>query len=728
MVTVKEKFPHLADGNVDLPAWLEKIKTLHQIDNIELLSKACSLADSASKGLSTLYGQPCIEQGLEMAELILDLKLDQEAVAAAVINSTAQHTDLSPETISTQLSEGVAKLIAGVNEMNAIRNVHKPTEKNRDHTQIDRLRKMVLSMVSDIRVVLIKLAERTCLMRGIKNINPDERKRLAQETMDIYAPLANRLGIGQIKWELEDLAFHYIDPTTYKTIAKFLAERRVDREKRIHETIERLREAFHQADIKAKISGRAKHIYSIYLKMQRKELDYKNIYDYSAIRILVHTLEECYNALSIVHSLWEHIPEEFDDYIAKPKANGYRSVHTAVIGQDGKNLEIQIRTTNMHEEAELGVAAHWIYKENKPAQSGYESKVTFLRQLLDWHKDVAAQEVKPDKQQLEDRVYVFTPAGDIIDLAIGATPLDFAYHVHSGLGNRCRGAKINGHIVPLTYQLRTGDQVDILTVANGTPSRDWLNVEAGYIKTARARAKIAYWFRQQDLTQYSDSGKRHLEREFARVGVHHIDVQKIATRFNFKDGNALYAAIGHGNLKAAQVVHLVQEDQQAESPAFNIAHPKKEPIKVTGLSGISDLLTRIAKCCKPIPGDAILGFITQGRGVTIHKKDCNNVAHLTPEDNNRVLQVTWDNKHTGAYYVDLQIRAYGRVDILKEITALLGNAKIDLITLNSNLNKVNNIVFINLTIQIHDLEQLKHLLNQIKQLPNVIEAKRISEI
>lgn len=730
MVAVKEKIPHLSDGSVDIATWLQNMTNRHHLKETDFILKACQLADTTSKGLTTFYGKPCIEKSLEMAEIIFELKLDQESIIAAIISNVAKHTNLTLEKITQELGTNIAQLVSGVLQMDVINNLAKAG----DHTQIDRLRKTLLAMASDIRVVIIKLAERTCLMRGIKHINSVERKRLAQETMDIYAPLANRLGIGQLKWELEDFAFHYINPETYKTIATFLAERRADREKRIHETIARLKEQLEKSNIAAHVSGRAKHIYSIFLKMRGKDIDLKNIYDFSAVRIIVPHLDDCYTALSITHGLWEHIKEEFDDYISNPKPNGYRSIHTAVIGPDGKNLEIQIRTRQMHDEAEHGIAAHWIYKEKKSHQSGYETKITFLRQLLAWHKEVAEEKSTPDKINtpiLEDRVYVFTPAGDILDLSIGATPLDFAYHVHSQLGHRCRGAKVNHHIVPLTYALQTGDQVEIITTQHGTPSRDWLNKEFGYIKTSRARAKVAQWFRQQEVTQYIESGKNVLEKEFARAGIHQVNLQKIATRFNFKDDDSFFAAIGHGVLRMPQIIQAAHAVQKQESEK-NVSLPslaKKTPKHSPGLriEGASDLLTRIAKCCKPIPGDPIIGYITQGRGVSIHRQNCSNISINDIQQQHRILDVSWDNKQLGIYYVELQIQAYDRVNLLKEITALLSHLKIDLITFHSTQNKNNNMILSTITIQIHDLSQLQQLLNQIKQLPNILDVKRLRE-
>lgn len=733
MVAIKQNFPHLIDGNVDIEKWLLQVKSSYHLDNIDLIKKAAIFSDTAGQGLTTFYGQPCVEQSLEMAGIILDLKLDQEAVAAAMMSSIVEHTQTTLDTIKESLGENVTKLVAGSHQMKVINTLLPNINKARDKTQIDRLRKTFLAMVSDIRVALIKLAEQTCIMRGIKNINLAERKRLAQETLDIYAPLANRLGIGQLKWELEDLAFHYTDPQKYKMIAKYLAERRVDRENRIEEVISRLKDELAKAHIKASISGRAKHIYSIFLKMQKKHLDYKNIYDASAVRVLVQTQDDCYNALSIVHHLWEHIPEEFDDYIANPKTNGYRSIHTAVMGPEDKNLEIQIRTNDMHEESEHGFAAHWLYKENKTPQSGYETKISFLRQLLSWHKEFAEEGNKLDRSLddvFDDRIYVFTPAGDIYDLTKGATPLDFAYHIHSGLGHRCRGAKISGHIVPLTYQLHTGDRVEIITIPNGTPSRDWLN-KPGYLNTSRARAKVAQWFRQQDIDQYIETGKQILDREFTRAGIHQVDLQKIAAQFNFKNANALLSTVGHGSIRPAQIVHAIQVAQHHEiHKPTTPTHAKPHATTSAGsvqIAGVNDLLTRIAKCCKPIPGDAIIGYITQGRGISIHRQDCANVSHVSLEHDSKVITVSWDNKQIGAYYVDLEIRAEGDKHLLKEITSVLANAKVDLIAMNTSINKKSYLLYVLMTVQIHDKDQLNHLISEIRKLPHVNAVKRVTE-
>ncbi len=684
MLKTKHKFTYLPDGSLDIDAWLLKIQRDFKPEQLNVIQKAIDLAKSASKGLTTFYGQPCLEQSLETAEIIADLNLDPDAIAAAILTSTMQHTQLKLETITQTVGENITKLIMAINKLNVLHTLNY-NDPIKNQIQADRLRKAFLAMAADIRVILIKLAERTCIMRGIKKINLTERKHYAQETVDIYAPLANRLGIGSLKWELEDLAFHYLNPDMYKQIADYLAERRTERQEKIQKILETLKTEFAKANINAKVSGRAKHIYSIYLKMQRKQLNFSSIYDYSAVRILVPTFQECYTALGIVHNLWEHIRDEFDDYISNPKPNGYRSIHTAVIDEDKKNFEIQIRTKDMHTEAEHGVAAHWIYKENKPQQSGYEAKITLLRQLLAWHNDIASTENKtdqPPEQILEDRVYVFSPAGEIMELPVGATSLDFAYHIHTELGHQCRGAKINGHIVPLTYALRMGDRVDIITNQHGTPSRDWLRKDSHYIKTARARAKVAQWFKHHDLEKQAETSKNTPE------------------------------------IKPVTPPH-----------SQPISHPKKIIDRPRGfrVGNTNDLLTRIARCCKPIPGDQIIGFITQGRGVSIHKLLCPNITHATLDNGKRLIEVNWDEKQPGGYYADIQIRAYGREQILKEITSLLANTKIDLVMLNSTMSKVSNMTVISLTAQIHDILQLTQLMNQIKQLPHVIDVKRISE-
>jgi len=590
MVTVKQKFPPLADGTVDLAAWLNHFSQYRHLKDSAQILRAARFTKVMSQGLTTFYGQSCLEQGLEMADLLLSMQLDTETAAAAIVTGTARQTRLSEETLIEALEPSVTHLVQNVLQMDVLDNLGA-----KDPVQIDRLRKTFLAMAGDIRAVLIRLAERTCIMRGIKHLNPTERARLAGETMDIYAPLANRLGIGQLKWELEDTAFHFMHPDTYHDIAAFLAEKRTVREAHIANIIKQLKTALEAAGIKATVCGRVKHIYSIYLKTRRKQTNYDRIYDCSAVRILVDTLENCYAALSIAHELFTQIPEEFDDYISHPKPNGYRSIHTAVTDQNGKTLEIQIRTDAMHEEAEHGVAAHWMYKESGDVSTRQEARIRFLRQLLAWQSDVAKEHPASGMQITEDTVYVFTPAGDIIDLPKGATALDFAYRIHTGVGHRCRGAKIGGHIVQLTRPLQTGDSVEIITVSKGGPSRDWLNRHSGYLKTARARAKVAHWWRMQEG---DNAAPKNTEKKTL----------------------------------------------QPARPLKKTPPPAAPPEKAPAISDIHDFLTRIALCCNPTASDTIAGYITKGRGISIHRINCSNILAAVSRGSKRVIPVTWDKK------------------------------------------------------------------------------------
>lgn len=727
MVMIKNKIHRLSDGSFDMSGWLEAIKIQYNLTDITILQKACEFTQQSTHGLTTFYGQPYLEHGLDTAEVLLDLHLDLDTVAASVISSAPTLNKSLEVTLKQELGETISKLVMGVKKMEIIPALQK---QQRDLSQIDKIRKMLLAMATDIRVVIIKLAERLCFMRGIKSIPENERKHYAQEILDIYAPLANRLGIGQLKWELEDLAFRYLDPITYKTIANFLAERRVDREKRIQALIACIKDHLAAVNIHADVTGRAKHIYSIYAKASRKNQGYQEIYDQNAVRILVPNIEDCYTALSIVHHLWSPIIEEFDDYIAHPKPNGYRSIHTAVMGDDGKHFEIQIRTFTMHDEAERGVAAHWMYKEkDKGTPVNDATKIAYLRQLLDWHKEITPAAPAEKQNTLEEeQIYVITPAGDIIDLPTGATPLDFAYHVHTELGHRCRGAKINKQIVPLTHTLHTGDKVEITTVLQGTPSRDWLNPELGYIKTSRARSKILHWFKQQDLNQDIAAGRQVLDRELARHGINQsIALNTIARHFDLKNEEALLIALGRGHVRMGQILQALQPKPAEKNPGLpSHVFTQDKSIKDhggTAIIGASDLLTRYAKCCKPIPGDPIIGYITQGRGISIHKKTCPNARNFS--DARRFIQINWNTNNTGTFNTDLKIVAHDKQNILHDVTSLLANEKISLLHLNSNFNNSQNKIYISLTVKIENIHQLSALVHRLQQLPGIIEVTRV---
>lgn len=716
------KDSHLeADGSIRLEAWLHDCLQKYQRDDIALIRHACILSQLANEHRK----QNHLQQGLVMAEILLDLNMDREAIAAAIVYPSIQFADLHMEDVAEQLGEGVAKLVRGVEQMDALRSLHHHTVQNR--SQIENLRKMLLAMVEDVRVVIIKLAERTWILRTADHLNTSMQNQIARESLEIYAPLANRLGIGQLKWEMEDLAFRYLEPQTYKKIAKCLDQRRLDRVQYIHEIVQQLQDQLSNVDIKGEVHGRAKHIYSIYRKMQRKGVDYNQIYDISAVRVLVPTIEDCYTVLSIVHSLWQQIPQEFDDYIVTPKENGYRSIHTAVIGPAGRNVEVQIRTFDMHHESELGIAAHWRYKENK-SRSSYDAKIAWLRQILAWQKEINVDVEKPLDNTtgiFDERIYVFTPAGEIVDLPRDATPLDFAYHIHSEIGHRCRGAKVNGAIVPLTYHLNTGERIEILTTKQANPSRDWLNPHLGYLKTARARAKVHHWFKTQDQSLHITDGQTLLEKELRRLEINNVNLQEIADKLHYKSPKELYAALGCGDLRISQILNLLQAPKPTDIVQTLPTHTEvTAPAKGIMIQGVGNLLTAIAKCCKPIPGDDIIGFITQNRGVTIHRKECRNILAAHTKHLGRVIEVSWGQEEHQRYPVDIKISAYDRQGLLRDITTLFTNEKMNVLAMNSHTDPLLHTANFTATIEIKSLDSLSRVMDKIMHLPNIVSVKR----
>ncbi|MCG8313501.1 MAG: bifunctional (p)ppGpp synthetase/guanosine-3',5'-bis(diphosphate) 3'-pyrophosphohydrolase, partial [Pseudomonadales bacterium] len=574
MVKVREDYPVRADGDVDLPAWLERLRERYGIEIadepgiIDLCLWAKELEENAH-GEHPWGEMTSFSAGLEMAEILAELHLDSDSLKAAVIYRAVRENLISLEAVHKRAGKNIAQLIDGVLQMAAISAVMNPDKKvvlGQSSHQLENLRKMLVAMVDDVRVPLIKLAERTCSIRAVKEAPEYKKQKVAKEVFDIYAPLAHRLGIGHIKWELEDLSFRYLHPNAYKKIAKLLDEKRIDRDRYIADVIEELTSSLAEAGIETEVSGRAKHIYSIWRKMKRKRIDFYQVYDVRAVRVLVPDIRDCYATLGIVHSLWKHIPREFDDYIATPKDNGYRSLHTAVLGPEGKVLEVQIRTRQMHEEAELGVCAHWRYKEGSSAKGdAYDDKIAWLRQVLEWQEELGDSGISSVIAQfsqdiVDERVYVFTPEGHVVDVAYGATPLDFAYHIHTEVGHRCRGAKVNGRIVPLNYSLKTGEQVEILKGSDDSPSRDWLNPSLGYIQTPRARAKVLHWFKRQDRDRNIIDGKAILEKEFQRLDITKVDLNVLADTLNLKTSEDVYAAVGSGDLRLNQVLNLVQVD------------------------------------------------------------------------------------------------------------------------------------------------------------------------
>lgn len=743
MVQVRAHQPVNTDGSINLEAWLDHTVSVDMALDREALKEACEFAREAeqqyitTKSLGT-EDASCFSTGLEIAEILADLKLDQDSLVAAVLYRGVREGQIPLAAVSQRFGPVVAKLIDGVQRMAAITASLSPRQSLvlGTQTQVENLRKMLVAMVDDVRVALIKLAERTCAIRAVKGADEEKRNRVAREVFDIYAPLAHRLGIGHIKWELEDLSFRYLEPEQYKQIAKLLHERRLDRERFIADVMSQLQSELQATGINADISGRAKHIYSIWRKMQRKGLEFSQIYDVRAVRVLVPEMRDCYTALGIVHTLWRHIPKEFDDYIANPKENGYRSLHTAVIGPEGKVLEVQIRTHAMHEEAELGVCAHWRYKgtDVKSGSNHYEEKISWLRQVLEWHEELGdigglAEQLRVDIEP--DRVYIFTPDGHAIDLPKGATPLDFAYRVHTEIGHNCRGAKINGRIVPLNYSLQTGEQVEIITSKHGTPSRDWLNPNLGYVTTSRARAKIVHWFKLQARDQNVAAGRSLLERELNRLDLPQVDFDKLADKANMKIAEDMFAALGAGDLRLAQLVNLAQ---QLVEPERGNEQLELIPRKATGykpgkrgdiqIQGVGNLMTQMAGCCQPLPGDAIVGYITQGRGVSIHRQDCASVLQLAGREPERIIQVSWGPVPVLTYPVDIIIRAYDRSGLLRDVSQVLLNERINVLAVNTRSNKEDNTALMSLTIEIPGLDALGRLLGRISQLPNIIETRR----
>ncbi|HKY69854.1 MAG TPA: GTP diphosphokinase [Gammaproteobacteria bacterium] len=701
--------------------------------DLQVLKNALTLCWEYGKEVPTQIGQSCFHQGLDTAEILMKLELDVATMAASVVYFPAQFGKLSQETIQKRLGQEIAELVGGLKYIAVAHTRHAEGLASLDNaSQRDNLRRMLLAVVEDVRVVLIKLAEQLSTLRGFKALSKEDAAQVALTTKDIYAPLANRLGIGQIKWELEDLAFRILEPTAYQHIKKLLAQKRLSREGYINDVIQIISDALEKESIKADITGRVKHIYSIWRKMVSKNIDFQDIYDVRAVRILVPEIRDCYAALGVVHSLWQHVPKEFDDYIATPKDNGYRSLHTAVIGPQGATLEIQIRTFEMHEQAELGVAAHWVYKEGGKEVSAYQQKMTAIRQILDWNQQISEDDDSVQtlySEIFEDMVYVFTPMGEVVELPKGSTPLDFAYHVHSEVGHRCRGAKVNGVMTHLNTPLKSGDQVHIFTAKEGGPSRDWLNPDYGYIRSSRARAKVHAWFRHQNKDQHIQQGREMLDRELKRLRLEKFNLSQILPKFKrYNSIDELLAAFGGGDLRVAQILNAIQaEAPLPEKTKVRVKTPSarvsKQDVKI---AGVGDLLCYFAKCCKPLPGDPIIGYITLGRGVSIHRKDCLNILGRNTQKK-RLIEISWGGTTHNVYPVDIKISAYDRQGLLRDITTILSADKVNVISVNSRTNPQNNVATIILTLEISNLGVLGHVMNKIQQLPNVLEVERAQE-
>ncbi|MDY0592829.1 GTP diphosphokinase [Pasteurella multocida] len=684
-----------------------------------------------------------LHSGVEMVEILHSLNMDADSLLTAMLYPTIHHKLVELSQINEDFGANIYKLAKGVMEMDNIRQLNASQSAN--NAQVDNIRRMLLAMVDDFRCVIIKLAERITFLRDAEQTCSEEDKVLAaKECANIYAPLANRLGIGQLKWELEDYCFRYLHPEQYRSIANLLKERRLDREQYIADFVSEVSDYLRHNIDKVEVYGRPKHIYSIWRKMQKKHLEFSDLYDVRAVRIIVPKLQDCYTALGIVHTHFKHIPKEFDDYVANPKPNGYQSIHTVVLGKGGKPVEVQIRTQQMHDDAELGVAAHWKYKEGATGgRSGYEEKITWLRKLLAWQDDITdSGEIMAEmrSQVFDDRVYVFTPKGEVIDLPTGSTPLDFAYAIHSEIGHRCIGAKVSGRIVPFTYQLQMGDQIDIITQKNANPSRDWLNPNLGFTHTAKARAKIHAWFKKQDREKNIPAGKEMLENELTRlnIGLKQIEPHALA-RYNLKNLEDLYAGIGGGDIRLNHLINFLQNklikttaqevDEEilrhvANKSAAN-NQQKEKPRGYVIVEGVGNLMHHIARCCQPIPGDHIMGYITMGRRISIHRSDCEQFLELQQAHPERVVESIWGDNYASGFKISIRIIASDRSGLLRDITTVLANDKISVLGVSSRTDTKKQLATIDMEIELNNVQILSKILARLSKLDDVIEAKRL---
>lgn len=750
MVKVREDHPVNDQGQVDIASWLKRLQLrfadpqhLSTADQAQLL-QVCQFVQQVDQEHSDdsdnawAGGVGCFRTGLEMAEILADLELDREVLQAALLYRAVREHKIDLPLVEKKYGRKVSQLIKGVLRMAAISQArnHEGGSVLGSHSteQAENIRKMLVAMVDDVSIALIKLAERSCAIRAAKNHSEEKKRRVAKEVADIYAPLAHRLGIGHIKWELEDLSFRYLEPNDYMHIAKLLDEKRLDRQGYIEGVIQLLDTEAGDARIEAEITGRAKHIYSIWRKMQRKDIGFSQVYDIRAVRVLVPTVRDCYTMLGIVHNLWRLIPNEFDDYIASPKENGYRSLHTAVIGPHRKILEVQIRTHSMHEEAEFGVCAHWKYKgtDGSNEQDSYEAKIAWLRQVLEWQEELGSHTLEDDlKAGIEqDRIYVFTPDGHVIDLPPGATVLDFAYRIHTDVGHRCCGAKINGRIVPLNHTVDNGNQIEILTGKRESPSRDWLAPALGYLNTGRARAKVQAWFKLQARDQHLASGRALLDKEFRSLALENLDFDDLAKKLNLKSLENLYVAVGASDIGVGQVLSAAQKllghsAPQHPTPLVGRASQQFGNNDVY-IDGVGNLMTQFAGCCHPVPGDAIAGYITMGRGVSIHRQDCSNLLQRQLEEPERIIEVSWSRAPQDVYTVDIVVKAFDRHGLLKDITALLDVERINITSMRTLSDKQQNTVDMGFEIEIHSFGELSRVLQRLNRLANVESASRQS--
>jgi len=694
-------------------------------EKLAVIEEAYRFAAEAHHGQVRKSGEPYLEHPLQTALILAELQLDASSLAAALLHDIPENCGLPIAEIEARFGAEISKLVDGTTKLGKVS--WQAAESRSKETQAENLRKMLVAMAEDLRVVFIKLADRLHNMRTLDALSPEKQHSIAQETLEIYAPLAHRLGIWELKWQLEDLSFRYLEPDKYHRIASQVASRRVQREDFISQVIDILRKEFDRVGLIAEMSGRPKHIYSICRKMERyaalgKHFD--DIHDLLALRVLVGTVSDCYSAVGIIHTLWRPLTEEFDDYIASPKPNGYQALHTAVMCLGTIPLEVQIRTRDMHYVAEYGVAAHWRYKEGEKKDIHFEERIGWLRQLVDWHRELSGAEEFLESVKTDifiDQVFVYTPKGEIKDLPKGSTPLDFAYRVHTELGHRCIGAKVNGKLVPFNYQLNNGDVVGIMsTKGEKGPSRDWLNPHLGYVKTSHAKEKIRQWFKRQERTENIERGRQLLDKELRHLGIK-IEREELANLFDYSSLDDFLAAIGYGGITTSQIALALDAQQEPPKAVTGVTPPKKPAPSAVQVLGVGDLVTNLARCCQPVPGDKIIGYITRSKGVTIHRQDCYNVLH--EEEGDRLVPAEW-GKTDSLYPVKIQVEAWDRVGMMRDLTTIVAEEKINLAGLVSTHHD-DHTVTEEFTFETEGLAQLSRLLKKLEAVKGVIRITRV---
>ncbi|MBI4285027.1 MAG: bifunctional (p)ppGpp synthetase/guanosine-3',5'-bis(diphosphate) 3'-pyrophosphohydrolase [Chloroflexi bacterium] len=706
----------------------EKAREYLPSEKIAVIESAYAFAAKAHDGQMRKSGEPYIEHPLQTALILLDLKLDASAIAAALLHDVVENCGVAISQVEATFGPEISKLVDGATRLGKL-SLHASAATR--EAQAENLRKMLVAMAEDLRVVFIKLADRLHNMRTLDYLPPEKQHHIAQETAEIYAPLAHRLGIWDLKWQLEDLAFRYLKPERYREIASLIASRRAERESFISEAIQVLNEELKKAGIKAEVSGRPKHIYSIHQKIEKYAAmgkDFNDIHDLLALRILVNTVSECYTVVGVVHSLWRPLPDEFDDFIANPKPNGYQSLHTAVMCLGTTPLEVQIRTYEMHRIDEYGIAAHWRYKEGERKDKRFEERISWLRQLIEWHRELSGAEEFLESVKTDvfiDQVFVYTPRGEIKDMPKGSTPIDLAYRVHTELGHNCIGARVNGKLVPLNYQLNNGDIVEILTTRKAKgPSRDWLSPHLGYTRTSHARQKIRQWFKKQERTENIEQGRVLLEKEMRRLGVRLNEREALARLFKYDNLDDFLAAIGEGSISVHQIALKLAAQQEQAKPAGTAAEAAPAAPTVSGIQvlGVGDLFTRLALCCHPVAGDKIIGYVTRTRGVTIHRQDCYNITH--EDEKERLIPVGW-GQIDALYPVNVKVEAWDRVGLLRDITNMVAEERVNISAVNLE-NRPGGATILYFTLETKGLAQLSRLLVKIEGVRGVASVTRIS--